>query len=136
MIAHTGAGFVSCHLVELGFRLFKFFITHRINNAHCHEKVRTKILYLHLADVRVEYPGKHMAEESSAVMIDGNRVWKTYETLYVDGEDFGQIGADFEKDSKVAKVPLGNGMIRFMRQRELVDYAVKWIGKNRKRSGE
>lgn len=43
---------------------------------------------IHLADARAEYPGKHMAEESSAMLIDGKRVWKTYSTLFVDGEDF------------------------------------------------
>lgn len=86
---------------------------------------------LHLADVRAEYPGRHMVQESSAVMMEGKRVWKTYQTLYVDGEDFEQIGAAFEKEREVAKVPLGSGVIRFMRQRELVDYAVEWIEKNR-----
>lgn len=86
---------------------------------------------LHLADVRAEYPGKHMARESSAIRIDGKRVWKTYETLYVDGEDFEEIGAAFEKKHKVSKVPLGNGTITFMKQREVVDFAVDWIQRNR-----
>ena len=58
-------------------------------------------------------------------------MWKTYETLYVDGEDFEQIGSAFERERKVSKAALGNGVLRFMRQRELVDYAVEWIEKNR-----
>ena len=86
---------------------------------------------LHLADVRAEYPGKHMIRESSAILEHGSRVWKTYETLYVDGEDFEQIGSAFERERKVSKAALGNGVLRFMRQRELVDYAVEWIEKNR-----
>lgn len=88
---------------------------------------------LHLADVRAEYPGKHMVNESSAVMQDGKRVWKTYETLYVDGEDFEEIGQAFESCNEVKKVPLGNGLLTFMKQRELVDFAVKWIEENRNR---
>lgn len=87
---------------------------------------------LHLADVRAEYPGKHMAKESSAMMVNGKREWVTYETLFVDGEDFDAIGEDFEKSHTVKKVSLGNGMIRFMKQRELVDFAVEWMTKNRK----
>lgn len=87
---------------------------------------------LHLADVRAEFPGKHMVKESSAVMEKGQRVWKTYETLYVDGEDFEEIGRAFEQSHKVQKASLGNGTATLMRQRELVDFAVKWIEANRR----
>lgn len=87
---------------------------------------------LHLADVRAEYPGKHMITESSAIMQDGKRVWKTYKTLYVDGEDFTDIGQAFENHCNVKKTALGNGKLTFMKQRDLVDFAIKWIEKNRK----
>lgn len=87
---------------------------------------------LHLADARADYPSKRLSIESSAVMEKGKRVWKDYETLYVDGEDFDEIGKAFEAQKEVANVPLGNGIIRFMSQRELVDFAVEWIEKNRK----
>ena len=87
---------------------------------------------LHLADVRAEYPGKHNRTEYSAVMENGQRVWKRYDTLFVDGEDFEKIGQAFECVHSVSKVTLGNGTLTLMRQRELVDFAVEWIGKNRK----
>ena len=87
---------------------------------------------IHLADVRAEYPGKHNCIEHSAVMENGERVWKAYETLFVDGEDFEEIGEAFEKVCPVKKITLGNGMIRLMKQRDIVDFAVKWIEKNRK----
>ena len=87
---------------------------------------------LHLADVRAEYPGKHDSTEYSAVMENGKRVWKGYSTLFVDGEDFEEIGAAFEKECAVNKVSLGNGTITLMKQRELVDFAVKWMEQNRK----
>lgn len=88
---------------------------------------------LHLADARAEYPGKRMSRESSAVWENGKRVWKTYETLLVDGEDFEEIGRAFEEEHTVNKVLLGNGVVRGMKQRELVDFAVEWIEKNRGR---
>ena len=87
---------------------------------------------IHLADVRAEYPGKHTCVEHSAVMENGKRVWKTYETLYVDGGDFISIGADFEAAYRVSKANLGGAEIKAMKQRELVDFAVEWIEKNRK----
>lgn len=87
---------------------------------------------LHLADVRAAYPGKHNCLEHSAVMENGRRVWKDYETLFVDGEDFSDIGTAFEKACTVRKASLGNGTLRLMKQRELVDFAVQWIETNRK----
>ena len=87
---------------------------------------------MHLADVRSDYPSKHNNIEHSAVMENGHRVWKKYETLFVDGEDFEEIGAAFENVCSVHKATLGNGVIRLMKQRDLVDFAVRWIEENRK----
>lgn len=86
---------------------------------------------LHLADARASYPGKHNVTEYSAVLEDGQRVWKGYSTLYVDGADFTQIGAAFEQAHPVCKAPLGNGTITLMKQRTLVDFAVEWMEANR-----
>lgn len=86
---------------------------------------------LHLADVRAEYPGKHTVTESSAIQIGGQRIWKSYETLAVDGEDFSVIGEAFEQTGKVRKVSLGNATLSMMSQRALVDFAVQWIEENR-----
>ena len=87
---------------------------------------------LHLADVRADYPGKHICIEHSAVMENGERVWKEYETLFVDGEDFNDIGTAFETAYTVSKLNLGDAESKLMKQRELVDFAVTWIEKNRK----
>ena len=86
---------------------------------------------LHLADVRAEYESKHYCTEHSAVTENGQRIWKAYDTLYVDGEDFEQIGAAFEEKQEVKKTMLGDATLRLMKQRELVDFAVEWIEKNR-----
>lgn len=78
-----------------------------------------------------EYPGKHTCVEHSAVSEAGKRVWKAYETLFVDGNDFEKIGEDYEKAYAVPGVQIGNALVRLMYQRELVDFAVKWMEKNR-----
>lgn len=87
---------------------------------------------IHLADAKAEYPGKHYSNESSAMMVNGKREWVTYNTLFVDGEDFVDIGNAFEKEYAVKKLMIGNAEVRFMRQRDIVDFAIKWIEKNRK----
>ena len=87
---------------------------------------------IHLADARAEYPSKHNSVEHSAIMEDGKRVWKAYETLFVDGEDFDDIGEAFEKEVEISKIKLGNATLRLMDQKKLVDFAVDWIEKYRK----
>ena len=87
---------------------------------------------MHLADAMAKYPGKHNTLEHSAVMEDGKRVWKAYETLYVDGEDFTKIGEAFEGEHSVHKTTIGDCELRLMSQRTLVDFAIGWIEKNRK----
>ncbi len=91
---------------------------------------------LHLADVRADYPGKRYANESSAMMVEGKRQWVTYETLVVDGEDFKLIGEAFEAAMNVNKVHIGNATVTCMNQRGIVDFAVKWIEKNRNKRHE
>lgn len=86
---------------------------------------------IHLADVRAEYRGKHTCVEHSAVMENGKRVWKAYETLFVDGEDFKDIGIAFEALHTVNTATLGETELKIMRQCELVDFAIEWIEKYR-----
>lgn len=91
---------------------------------------------LHLADARADFKSKHNTVEHSAIMENGVRVWKAYETLAVDGEDFDAIGEAFESSAENAgfihKTTLGNATLRFIKMRPLVDFAVKWIEANRK----
>lgn len=87
---------------------------------------------IHLADVRAEYPGKHDCIEHSAVLEDGVRVWKAYQTLFVDGEDFEDIGRAFEKRGLANRGNVGNADSRLMKQRHLVDFSVSWIENNRR----
>ena len=86
--------------------------------------------------VRSDHPARSVCawgryEEYSAVSEAGKRVRKAYETLFVDGNDFEKIGEDFEEAYAVPGVQIGNAFVRLMYQRELVDFAVKWIETNR-----
>lgn len=86
---------------------------------------------IHLADARASYPSKHTCKEYSALIEGGNRVWKKYETLFVDGEDFCEIGKSFGENEKAKIGKIGDADSRLMSQREIVDFAVDWIEKNR-----
>lgn len=87
---------------------------------------------LHLSDVRANYESKHFVKESSAVCINGKRKWVSYETLFVDGEDFCQIGEAFEKEHSLNSINIGDSLVKSINQRELVDFAIKWIEENRR----
>ena len=76
-------------------------------------------------------PIGRLYELDGYVLLNGKRMWKAYDTLYVDGEDFIQIGEAFEQDHTISKALLGHATLRLMRQRELVDFAVKCIEKYR-----
>ena len=87
---------------------------------------------IHLADVRAEYPGKHDCIEHSAILEDGVRIWKAYQTLFVDGEDFEDIGIAFEEKGLANIGKIGNADSRLIQQRNLVDFSVCWIEEYRK----
>lgn len=86
---------------------------------------------LHLAEFRANYPGKRHLRTGSAMLVDGRRQWVTYETLDTDPEDFGEIGAAFDKAHNIAVQQINNAQVRYFRQRLLVDFAVKWMEKHR-----
>ena len=88
---------------------------------------------LHLADFRSEWPGKHSKQAGSAMLIDGQRQWVAYEDNWSEGEDFEQLRLDYmaaNQEHSAGMVAYGES--RLFAVRPLVDYAVEWIGLNRK----
>ena len=55
-----------------------------------------------------------------------------YNTLFVDGEDFEDIGIAFEEKGLAKIGKIGNADSKLMQQRNLVDFSVPWIEKHRK----
>ncbi|WP_438496890.1 aminoglycoside N(3)-acetyltransferase [Paenibacillus sp. IHBB 3054] len=86
---------------------------------------------LHLAEARADFPGKHMVDESSAVLVDGRREWLTYSTQAVDDSDFVTLGNEYEQEINLKIHHIGNAEIRLLAQRPLVDWATDWMGKFR-----
>lgn len=87
---------------------------------------------IHLAETKADFPTKKFTTESSAVMVDGQRQWVSYETQDVDDEDFVQLGSDYDRDGVVEVVKIGNADVRFLDQKSFVDYCVQWLEDHRK----
>jgi aminoglycoside 3-N-acetyltransferase len=89
---------------------------------------------LHLAEFRANWPGKRTLRTGSAMLVDGQRQWVTYETLGFSPDDFGEIGAAFDQAHNIAVQHINDAEMRFFRQRLLVDFAVAWMERHRGRS--
>lgn len=88
---------------------------------------------LHLAEYRADFPGKRVIENGAPVMVDGRREWVTFRDVDINDEDFPQIGEAFERGTGATRIgPVGRGTARLMPQRALVDFAVRWMEKERK----
>lgn len=85
----------------------------------------------HLAETRANFPSKRFTNESSAIMVNGKREWVTYRTQAVDDSDFIKMGSIYDKENGIKIHKVGNADVRFIKQRSLVDWAVRWMEKNR-----
>lgn len=82
---------------------------------------------LHLAEFRVNFPGKRNEPTGSAMLVNGQRQWVTYEVAEESPEDFGEIGGAFDAAHQVVVWQINDAPVRFFRQRLVVDFAVEWI---------
>jgi aminoglycoside 3-N-acetyltransferase len=86
---------------------------------------------LHLAEHRASYPGKRTVGTGSAMRVNGRREWVTYDMLDLHADDFGEIGAAFDRAHHIAVQRINDAEMRFFRQRLAVDFAVGWMEKHR-----
>lgn len=82
---------------------------------------------LHLAEHRVHPPVCETYEEGAPLLVDGARRWVTYPELAIDESDFEELGAAFAATGGERVGPVGAGQGRLVRQRDVVDFAVKWL---------
>jgi aminoglycoside 3-N-acetyltransferase len=87
---------------------------------------------LHVAEARASWPGKHTFRDGCAMLVDGQREWVYFDRMQPDASDFERIGADYEAQYAVPVYKVGNADVRFIKQRPLVDFAVKWMESQRK----
>lgn len=88
---------------------------------------------LHLAENRADWPGKALRHQGSPVVIDGQRVWATYEELDPDTDDFIEVGRAHAEVHGERVTHLGAGIVRCIDMRSLVDFATTWFAAHRGR---
>lgn len=85
----------------------------------------------HLAEYKARYKGKKEVTEYAPVMENGSRIWKEYHDIEFRDDDFEVLGEQYEKEHPIQTGYLGSAYARLIRQRNLVDYAVTWMERNR-----
>lgn len=76
---------------------------------------------LHLSESKLAGVPCYM--QGAAMLVDGKRVWKTFEEIMYDDSDFGRIGADYER----AGMPVSkNRLGRLLLLRALCDFGKEW----------
>jgi aminoglycoside 3-N-acetyltransferase len=86
---------------------------------------------LHLAEYKAKYTTKKPVRNGFPVVEHGRRIWKEYEDIECRTDDFEEIGRCYERECDVRTGNVGNALCKLMRQRSLVDFAVKWMEGNR-----
>ncbi len=88
---------------------------------------------LHLAEYRAKYPKKKEIKRGAPTIQQGRRIWIEYRDVDWDDSDFGAIGASFVENTGLVRIGhVASGSALLMPQRQLVDYAVHWMEKNRR----
>ncbi|HTK05799.1 MAG TPA: AAC(3) family N-acetyltransferase, partial [Ktedonobacteraceae bacterium] len=80
---------------------------------------------LHLAEYRA--PNPQPLTEGSPILEHGQRVWKTYQDIELDADQFPAIGAAFEETGLVKTGNVGSAQCRLLPQRSAVEFAVRWL---------
>jgi len=89
---------------------------------------------LHLAEYRADYPSKKEEVSGVPLMVSGERKWVDIKDINSSTEDFEELGSAFMKKKKeLIKISnIGQAESQLFRQRDLVDFAVRWMETNRK----
>ncbi|NNJ09006.1 AAC(3) family N-acetyltransferase [Chloroflexales bacterium ZM16-3] len=88
---------------------------------------------LHLAEHRATYPGKRSIRAGAPMLVGGERRWVTFDDLDWNDDDFPAIGADFARETGLERSgAVGAATALLMPQRQMVDYAVEWMQRNRR----
>ncbi|WP_053220055.1 aminoglycoside N(3)-acetyltransferase [Virgibacillus senegalensis] len=80
---------------------------------------------LHLAEHAILNRKKE--NKGTAMLENGNRVWKTYQEIVYDSDVFSELGEDYEKSNPVTVAKIGAADAKLIRQCPMVDFARQWL---------
>jgi aminoglycoside 3-N-acetyltransferase len=87
---------------------------------------------IHLAEYRTKFPTRRREQKGGPIVRDGKRVWATYDDIEFDTGDFPTLGEAFAASGHEHAGRVGQAPSRLMRQRDLVDFAIRWMEANRR----
>ncbi len=92
----------------------------------------------HLSEYRARWKGKRQITAGAPLLVgeppEAHRRWRRFRDINSHGDDFERLGHDFLRDcaERIATGVVGYGRARLFSQRLCVDYAVRWLSRNRK----
>lgn len=86
---------------------------------------------IHLAEYRTRFPTRRRVQKGGPIRRNGARVWAVYDDIVFDTEDFSTLGEAFSVTGAARAGKVAHADARLMRQRDLVDFAVRWMERNR-----
>ncbi|MCA1057652.1 AAC(3) family N-acetyltransferase [Rossellomorea aquimaris] len=79
----------------------------------------------HLAEYRIPY--RKIVSKGNPILIDDERVWKTYQEIETREELFEEIGREFESGYEVSVNQIGLAESRLFSLKQGVNFAEKWL---------
>ncbi|WP_151735785.1 aminoglycoside N(3)-acetyltransferase ['Paenibacillus yunnanensis' Narsing Rao et al. 2020] len=87
---------------------------------------------LHLAEYRAEYAEKKEITAGAPMLVNGVRQWVKFRDYDWNSDDFGALGDDYARETGgIVYGPVAAATAGLIPQRNIVDYAVKWLERNR-----
>jgi len=66
--------------------------------------------------------------KGAPILTDGQRVWKNYQDIEFDTDDFTALGEEFERTGQVNVSNVGSARARLFSIEQAVDFAIDWFG--------
>jgi aminoglycoside 3-N-acetyltransferase len=89
---------------------------------------------IHLAEARADYPGKTIVLSGAPLIENQIRKWIKFKDYKDFTDDFEKLGKNFVKANhpNINITNIGNAKSQFFKQKDLVDFAVCWLEKNKR----
>ncbi len=87
---------------------------------------------LHYAEVLAELPNHPIQKQGVALLENGQRVWKSWDEMEYDADDFEEIGNAYEKSINYQPKKNGLAESRLVFSKDIIDFAIKWLKENRR----
>lgn len=85
----------------------------------------------HLAEHKAQYKEKKIVKDGFPIINSNKKEWYEYENILYYSDDFIEIGGEFEHTGKCSIGMIGSAKSKLFSQRELVDFSVEWMERNR-----